>query len=81
MLHRTNTLTFPLTYLKLLLVLLIWNGLSTQILAQTTKKYNNNGMMKKPKTKQIKSKQIEEWIQVGRAVLRNDIRPEYMEGL
>ena len=35
-------------------------------------------MMKKPKTKQVKSKQIEEWIKEGRAVLRNDLRPEYM---
>lgn len=36
--------------------------------------------MKKPKTKQIKSKQIEEWIQTGRAILRNDLKSEDMEG-
>jgi len=35
--------------------------------------------MKKPKTKQVKSKQIEEWIKAGRAVLRNDLRSEDME--
>jgi len=34
--------------------------------------------MRKPKTKLVKSKQIEEWIKEGRAVLRNDLRPEYM---
>ncbi|WP_343524092.1 hypothetical protein [Pedobacter sp.] len=59
------------------LALLIWNGLLTPTMAQITKKYNGE-MMKKPKTKQIKSKQIEEWIREGRAVLRNDLRPEDM---
>ncbi|WP_147273596.1 hypothetical protein [Pedobacter chinensis] len=44
------------------------------------KNCNNIEMMKKPKTKQIKSKQIEEWISEGRAVLRNDLRPGDMEG-
>ncbi len=34
--------------------------------------------MKKTKTRRIKSKQIEEWIKEGRALLRNDLRPEYM---
>lgn len=34
--------------------------------------------MEKPKIKQIKSKQIEEWILSGRAILRNELRPEYM---
>jgi len=37
-------------------------------------------MMKKPKTRQVKSKQIEEWIIEGRAVLRNDLTPEYLKG-
>ncbi|NTD99964.1 hypothetical protein G6M26_42750 [Agrobacterium tumefaciens] len=37
-------------------------------------------MMKKPKTKQVKSKQIEEWIKEGRAVLRNDLTPEHLKG-
>ncbi|RDC56889.1 hypothetical protein DU508_06715 [Pedobacter chinensis] len=44
------------------------------------KNYNNIEMMKKPKTKQVKSKQIEEWISEGRAVLRNDLTPEHLKG-
>lgn len=44
------------------------------------KKYNKNEVMKKPKTKQVRSKQIEEWIREGKAVLRNDLTPEYLKG-
>ncbi|WP_316799078.1 hypothetical protein [Pedobacter frigidisoli] len=43
-------------------------------------KKSNNEIMKKPKTKQVKSKQIDEWILMGRAILRNDLRPKDMEG-
>lgn len=43
------------------------------------KRYNKE-IMKRPKTKQVKSKQIDEWILAGRAILRNDLRPKDMEG-
>lgn len=36
--------------------------------------------MKKPKTRRVKSKQIEQWIQEGRAILRNDLIPEDLQG-
>lgn len=63
-----------------MLALLIWSTLLTPTTAQTTKNYNNNELMKKPKTKRIKSKQIEEWIREGRAILRNDLTPDDMKG-
>ncbi len=36
--------------------------------------------MKKIQTKKIRSKQCDEWIRLGKAVLRNDLRPVDMEG-
>ena len=61
---------------------MIWNGLSTQILAQTLKKYNDENLFRTMKitNKQIKAKQCEEWIASGKAILRNDLGREEILG-